>query len=74
MTFDHDPEDAYDAGDLPGERLRVIGRIVDDLRHSVDVRREPRRYDALRLLDNISHEPGVDLLQVADLRRALGAI
>lgn len=74
MIGDHDPEDAYDAGDPLGERLRVIGRIVDDLRHSTDQRRELRRADALRLLDNIELQPGVDRLQVADLRRALKAI
>jgi hypothetical protein len=71
--FDHDPEDAYDAGDPPGQRLRIIERVVDALRASSD-RRGPRREDALRLLDNLEHEPGVDLLHVHQLRADLQAL
>ena len=67
MIGDHDPEDAYDAGDPPDVRLGVIGRVVDSLRASSD-RRDVRRFDALRLLDNLEHEPGVDLLRVHELR------
>jgi hypothetical protein len=70
---DFDPEDAYDADDPPNVCLAVIGRVVDALRASSD-RREPRRVDALRLLDNLEGVLGVDLLRLQELRDDLEAL
>ena len=73
---DFDPEDAYDVADPPVRRLEVIARVVDDLtvRGDADGRLDVRRRNALRLLDNIEAEPGVDLLRVAELLAELAAL
>jgi len=50
MIGDKDPEDAYSADDPPGSRLRVLERVVDDLRAAPH---PYRRDDALRLVVNM---------------------
>ena len=54
---DLDPEDAYDVGDRPGDRLDVLHKVVAALEALPvdDVRRGFRISDALRLIDNIPH-------------------
>jgi hypothetical protein len=52
---DVDPEDAYDVGDLPSDRLNVLHKVVAALEVLPvdDLRRGFRIADALRLLDGI---------------------
>ena len=70
---DKDPEDAYDAGDPPAVRLEVLERIVASLQ-AIDDRRELRRDDALRLVDNNRRAPGVDRRRLERIRRDLEAL
>lgn len=70
MIGDADPEDAYDAGDPPHVRLAVLRRVVAELRHRDDGRRDLRRTDALRLVANLERDGfgGPDLAAIrADL-------
>ena len=72
MYGDADPEDAYDATDPPAIRLDVLERIIDALEADAsDPRREIRRVDALRLVDDLNGVPGVEQRRLRHLRRAL---
>jgi hypothetical protein len=70
---DKDPEDAYDAGDPPTVRLEVLERVVASLQVADD-RRELRRQDALRVVDNNRRAPGVDRRRLERIRRELEAL
>ena len=51
------PEDAYDAGDPLGDRIRLAGRIVNDVLADPDTgSRTRRRRDVLQLLDRLGDE------------------
>ena len=72
---DFDPEDAYDAGDPLRLRVAVLRRIVEHLRDERDERRrERRRLDALRLLDNLDDEVGDLVPALVELRGDLEAV
>jgi hypothetical protein len=73
MTYlDKDPEDVYDAGDPANIRLDVLERVVAALRaHPADGRLEARRVDALRIVDNLEAELGVDRVRLWEIRDAL---
>jgi Fe-S-cluster formation regulator IscX/YfhJ len=73
---DKDPEDAYDAGDPPEERLRVIGNIVAHLRdfEQDEERKDRRIVDALRLISDLERVHGVDMIRLAELRDELEAM
>jgi hypothetical protein len=72
---DFDPEDAYDAGDPLRLRVAVLRRIVEHLRDEPDpARRERRRLDALRLLDNLDDETAGLVPALDDIRRDLGEL
>ena len=64
---------AHDAGDPPAVRLEVLERVVVSLRASDD-RRELRRDDALRLVDNNRRGPGVDRRRLQRIRRDLESL
>ena len=64
MFGDKDPEDAYSADDPTGPRLRVLGRVVDDLEAAFH---RYRRDDALRLILNMEGDP-LDRFDRAKLR------
>lgn len=57
MIGDHDPEDAYDAGDPIDVRLEVIARAIRSLDLEVDPDRAAfRRADLAGLLRRIANE------------------
>ena len=70
-TFgDLDPEDSYDAGDPLRLRVAILRRIVAALRDGPDDgRRDHRRRDALRLLDNLERDTD-DLVPALEQIRA----
>jgi len=65
---DKDPEDAWDDGDPYDDRLRILERVVVELRARRDSRHHPRRLDALRLVDKLSRtrtDPRLDAVREA---------
>lgn len=73
MIGDVDPEDEYDASDPPHIRLAVLRRVVVDLRHRDDTRRNLRRDDALRLVANLERD-GFGRPELAEIRADLEAL
>lgn len=74
MIGDKDPEDAYDVVDPPNVRLEILERVVADLRARDDGRNAFRRTDALRLVDRLRDERGVDQRRLRQVRRDLQAL
>ena len=75
MIGDHDPEDAYDAGDPGPVLLDVLDRVVDVLTvEPDDGRHRHRRVDALRLVANLDRRRDVDPDRLAGIRAALEAL
>ena len=74
MIGDTDPEDQYDAGDPPEERLRILEKIVNSIERAEDGRELTRARDALRVLGNLESVEGVPNRDIRRLRRRLERI
>ena len=74
---DFDPEDAYDAGDDPDDRLNVIARTIVDLRaRRLEPRFDGRRADLRRVVEALEHAELDDdqAAELVELRAELEAL